>query len=113
MSCSCECGTRELWVGNTMSIKVALFDAITRLPINDAVVTYTLQTATGSVVDELAGVGMAFSEGSEGEYRGIVPADATLTVNHQYQMTVVAVSPGVGTARFHLSLRARHRTGCG
>lgn len=63
-------------------------------PVNDATVTMTLVDAAGEVVEDAEDLELAYVVGSDGTYRGTIPADVELSAETPYVLWVTAEADG-------------------
>jgi hypothetical protein len=104
----------KLLIGNDQTIEVqsgGLTDAVTGDPINDATVTATIRDRAGNAVGGVTWpITLDYIAASDGQYRGNIPAAAEFAASKRYQVTVDAVSPTHGTARWTQWVPALYRT---
>lgn len=84
---------KKLYVGENNAIKWKGLIDLSRSPneyVNDAELTMSVRTLAGSDVANAGNLSLTYVSGSDGDYIGIVPKTAALTVDTRYNLVASA-----------------------
>lgn len=81
----------ELWIGSDVDVALYGLQGTDGEYINDATVAWALKTSAGGAISGGSG-SCTYESGSNGDYRGTIPAavTATLTDGSQYRLELTA-----------------------
>lgn len=98
MSCEGELACGDLFVGNSMDVRLIGVEVRGDV-VADATVTVTVKTSAGTTVSGADGLSMPADE-TVGDYLGTLPETLALTVDHRYQVIVSATKSGLGVGKW-------------
>ncbi len=98
MSCEADLSCDELYIGNSMDVRLRSVK-VRGTTVADATVTVTVKTAAGAVVSGADEVPMP-ADATAGDYLGTLPETLDLVNEGRYQVIVLATKDGLGVGKW-------------